>query len=218
VRETERVTVQNRPPRIRELRLLPPEPTATDNLLAVTTGEDPDGDAVQYSHRWWRNDQPIAGETGPTLAAGQLRRGDRIRVEVTPSDGQDTGHAVSSTALAVRNSPPQITSQPVYELKGTDRYEYVVAAEDPDGDVPLRFELVEAPSGMKIDVVSGRVVWTIPRSTRGTQTVEIAVSDPQGAEVRQRYALELSWEEPSRPAPPASRASDAALEAAPSSP
>jgi hypothetical protein len=216
--ETERITVANRPPRVTGLRVLPPEPTASDNLLAVAEGEDPDGDPVEWSFRWFKNDQPIGDAAGPALAAGSFRRADRIRVEATPRDEQATGFAVSSAALSVQNTPPRITSQPAYELKGTDRYEYTVTAEDPDGDEPLRFELVQAPAGMKIDVVSGLVVWTIPREMRGSQTVEISVTDPQGAAVRQRYQIELAWGEPSREAPPASRGPDASPEAAPSTP
>ncbi len=216
--ETARIQVQNRPPRVTGLRLLPPEPTAADNLLAVAEGEDPDGDAVEFAFRWFKNDQELAGESRATLAAGSVRRGDRVRVEALPSDGAVTGHAVSSEARQVQNTPPRITSQPTYELKATDRYEYSVAAEDPDGDEPLRFELILAPAGMKIDVVSGRVVWMIPRAKRGAQTVEIAVIDPQGGEVRQRYSLEVAWEEPSKVTPPASRGPDAALEAAPGAP
>jgi hypothetical protein len=217
--ESERIRVQNRPPRVNELRLLPVEATAVDNLMAVATGDDPDGDAVQFTYRWFKNDQPIPGATGATLEAGTVRRGDRVRVEAVPTDGQNEGFAVSSAALAVRNSPPQITSKPSYELRGTDRYEYALAAEDPDGDLPLRYELVTGPAGMKVDVVTGRVVWTIPRDLKGDQLVEIAVIDPQGGEVRQRYTLALAWGEPPGGAtPPASRAPESAAESAPAAP
>jgi hypothetical protein len=200
-RESERVTVRNRPPRVTSLRLLPDEPRGADHLMAVVEGTDPEGDALEFVHRWWRNGALIAGQTGPTLAPDQFRRRDEVRVEVAATDGFEQGTWVSSAVRTIANTPPRILSKPNYQMGGPSRYEYAIEADDQDGDTPLRYELVAGPKGMHVDVVTGQVTWLVPPGTTGVQNVEIAVSDPNGGQARQRYALDVRWEEPgARPA------------------
>jgi hypothetical protein len=214
-RESERVTVRNRPPRVTSLRLLPDEPRGADNLMAVVEGTDPEGDALEFVHRWWRNGALIAGQTGPTLAPDQFRRRDEIRVEVAATDGFEQGTWVSSAVRTIANTPPRILSKPNYQMGGPSRYEYAIEADDQDGDTPLRYELVAGPTGMHVDVVTGQVTWLVPPGTTGVQNVEIAVSDPHGGQARQRYALDVRWEEPG--ARPASTEEDSG-EASPGAP
>lgn len=213
-RESDRVTVRNRPPRVTSLRLLPDEPGGADNLMAVVEGTDPEGDTLEFVHRWWRNGSLIPGQTGPTLAPQHFHRRDEVRVEVAASDGFEQGAWVSSAVRTIANTPPRILSKPNYQMGGPSRYEYAIEADDQDGDTPLRYELIEGPSGMHVDVVTGQVSWLVPPGTNGVQNVEIAVSDPHGGQARQRYALDVRWEEPgAKPAPtgaqPASTDEDA---------
>ena len=91
---------------------------------------------------------------------------------------------------------PAIRSSPAYAPTTSNRYEYQVVAADPDGDRPLRYERVEGPTGMQLGAYSGLVRWEIPRSVSGEVPVEVAVIDPQGAEVHQRFALRIGWDTP----------------------
>ncbi len=195
--ESDRVTVRNRPPRVTSLRLLPDEPTGADNLMAVVEGTDPEGDPLEFVHRWWRNGAQIPGQTGPTLAPEHFQRRDEVRVEAAATDGFDQGTWVSSALRTIANSAPRILSKPNYQMGGPSRYEYAIEADDQDGDTPLRYELVEGPDGMRVDVVSGRVIWLVPPGTKGVQNVVIAVTDPLGGQSQQRYALDVRWEQPS---------------------
>jgi hypothetical protein len=195
--ETEPATIRDREPRITQLRIRPEKPTAMDSVVADVRTHDPEGSDVELLYRWLRNGVEMPGQEGPTLAAGSVRRGDRIQVGVTPRDARgNEGTEVLSDVVRVENSPPQITSKPPFSLAGTDVYEYAMQVEDPDGDRPLRFELVRGPSGMKIDLVTGRLIWQIPTQAIGNHDIEVLVTDPFGGEARQSYAVKVDVEQP----------------------
>lgn len=59
------------------------------------------------------------------------------------------------------NQDPIITSTPIIEAVVGQPYEYLVRANDPDGD-PLTFSLNQAPEGMVIDPQTGRISYTPP--------------------------------------------------------
>ena len=103
---------------------------------------------------------------------------------------------VLSAPVRVENSPPVITTGPPYTLAAADRYVYQIEASDPDGDHPLRYELVEGPRGMKVDVGSGRLTWQISTTQTGNHTIELSVRDLFGGETRQRYTLSVGLEAP----------------------
>ncbi len=67
---------------------------------------DPDGDAVTYRHEWTVNDRPVPSASGQTkLTAPALRKHDRVRVAVTPWDGELAGPpAIAECEVA--NTPP----------------------------------------------------------------------------------------------------------------
>ena len=76
---------------------------------------------------------------------------------------------------------------------GAGRYSYQLKAEDPDGDRPLRYALVDGPEGLTVDLVSGVVTWQVPDGEGGAFPVRVSVTDPQGARAEQGYTLTLSW-------------------------
>ena len=197
--ESPRVRVGNSPPRVSSLKLLPANPSGADNLMATVESVDAEGDEVDYRFEWSKNSEPIRGEDGPTLDASKIARGDVIHVRVIPVDRVSEGEPMRSAAVKIQNAAPRITSEPSYDAAGPDLYEYRVIAEDPDGDRPLRFELVEAPEGMEIDIVSGHLSWRVPEAASGNHTIEISVQDPHGGEAHQRYVIDLQWATPQTP-------------------
>jgi hypothetical protein len=207
--ESSRVHIGNSPPRVTALSLLPAQPTGADNLMATVESLDSEGDEVGYRFEWWSGSQQIPGAKDATLDASQIRRGDEIYVRVTPTDGTSEGEPLRSASVRVQNAPPKITSEPNYDAAGPDLYEYQVTAEDPDGDQPMRFDLVEGPEGMQIDIVSGHLSWRVPEAAAGNYTIEISVQDPHGGESRQRYVIDLQWAAPEAPAQPQPPAADA---------
>jgi hypothetical protein len=177
------------------LDLGPRQPTGADNLMAVARAEDPEDDDVHLVYRWFRNDELIEGQREASLDASLIGRGDQMRVEVKALDEESEGDWVSSRPVMVQNAPPKITSEPNYSLSASGHYEYPIAAEDPDGDGPLRYELVEGPPGMEVDLVTGLVSWDVPLNARGDYAIEVSVNDPHGGAASQRYAIEVRWED-----------------------
>jgi hypothetical protein len=203
--ESPGVTVHNRAPRMAALDLAPEKPTGADNLMAVARAVDPEEDEVRFEYRWFKNGEPIEGASEPALSSELVRRGDTVRVEVRPYDDDSSGSWTSSPLVTIRNAPPMIVSQPNYQIAQPGRYAYAVQAQDPDGDSPLRYELVEGPEGARLDVVSGELSWTVPGDAHGAYPIEVAVHDPHGASARQRYTIDLRWEDASAPAAAAPR-------------
>ncbi len=193
--------IVNAPPRVTAIRIEPPEATATDMLIAEVQTSDADEDRVGLAYRWHVNGELVAGAENARLAPGLARRGATVLVEVQPTDGRDAGEWRASDPYRMGNAAPAITTQPVYELSSSATYSYDVAATDPDGDAPLKYELIESPPGMQVDISSGEVTWKVPESVEGRFPIELVVSDPYGARTHQRYSLQVSWE---ASAPPAS--------------
>ncbi len=194
-RETTEITIQNAPPRVDSVTLTPVRPTGLDLIEAQATGRDADSDEFAYEYRWFKNGQLVPGVTGSRLEPGTVKRGDQLYVQAAGNDGSELGPPTASVPITIQNSSPAITSTPNYELGASGHYSYDIAAKDPDGDQPLRYELIEAPPGMTVDVSDGRVTWTVPPDAKGTYQVEVAVSDGYGGRTLQHYALALDWNE-----------------------
>ena len=191
--QTAVVWLQNAPPVVKAVRVLPRQPTASDTLMAEATVEDRDGDVYDLHFAWFVNGRPVEGSDGPTLDPGRARRGDKVALEVHASD-TDVGPVYRSEVFAMANARPVIDSKPRTDLAGPTRYEYQIEASDPDADRPLRYWLVKGPDEMNVDLVSGLVEWTIPPTAEGRFPIEVGVRDPYGGEVHQSYELVLSWE------------------------
>ncbi|MBM4334631.1 MAG: hypothetical protein FJ108_01790 [Deltaproteobacteria bacterium] len=202
--QTGAIIVANSPPSIRRVAITPMRATALDLLQAEVDARDEDGDPVELSYRWLRNGQPIGDSEGPRLEPGAGHRGEVVVLQVRGSDGTAESDWIASAPLTIGNAPPEITTQPNYTLSGSSRYDYEVAARDPDGDRPLKYELVEGPPGMAVDIVSGRVSWQVPGSAKGVYPIELRVSDPYGGKTTQSYSLAVDWSElPASAAAPA---------------
>ena len=148
-------------------------------IKAVIEGKDEDGDPVTFSREWKKNDELLVGETMDELDTKGLKKGDWITLYVTPFDGKEKGKRKWSPTVMISNRPPEITSSPPAALSN-GRYIYEVKAVDPDGD-KLTFSLENAPSGMTIDHVKGRIEWKLPKAEdpkiSGSHSIKVVVSD-----------------------------------------
>jgi hypothetical protein len=126
----------NSPPVITSVSLLPEKPNKESELSLVVQSQDPDGDPITYYYQWLRNDEEIIGESKNSLKSGSFKKGDMIRVKVTPFDGKAEGVPFLSAPVRILNSPPVI--QEVWiEPKiayATDRLKVNVKSFDRDGD------------------------------------------------------------------------------------
>ncbi|MGH7166382.1 MAG: Ig-like domain-containing protein [Nitrospiraceae bacterium] len=114
-----------------------PNPIVLSGSVSVhAEGTDPDGDRLSFRYQWLANGRPIVGEAGPTLIPRMLRRGDKVSVEVIPTDGKVEGPLYRSDEVPVGNTLP-VVNQVVLEpglIRVGDRVVAKVEGDDLDHD------------------------------------------------------------------------------------
>lgn len=95
---------------------------------------------------------------------------------------------IEQFSLTVQQKP-EITSTPIYVGRTGESYGYDVEAIDPDNDT-LTYSLVESPSGMTIDSVTGLISWTA-EATGDIHNVIVRVDDGRQGIVDQEYPLSV---------------------------
>ncbi len=136
---TASATVADSPPTV-NVTLSSTSPGTNDTLTAnTTTPADADGDSVTLSFVWKRNNVVIPGATGNTLdlsVAGHGDKGDKITVEVTPSDGTLSGTPATAPPAAVVNSAPVVDTAVISPSNpaANSLLSVTVTSHDPDGD------------------------------------------------------------------------------------
>ncbi len=190
-KKSDPVVILNSPPVVRSASIEPSPAYSRDDLKATVDAFDTDGDYIRYAYQWKKGDKEIAGETGSTLSNVHFKKGDKISYRLSVRDGESEEVVVSSNVISILNSSPSITSHPSGSVEGF-LYEYVVAAEDTDGD-QLEFKLSSAPEGMNIDSSTGMIRWKVGEKQReGIYEFKVVVSDSEGAMAIQPITLNLS--------------------------
>ena len=183
------VKIHNEPPVIQEVWIEPKVAYASDHLKSIVKCSDPEGDFIYYNYQWEKNGSVLTDERAETLQKGRFKKGDSIVVIVTPDDRDALGTPKKSKPLLISNSPPQIVSSPPNSVEKTS-YLYQVNINEPDND-PVTFILKSGPQGMVIDKKTGLIKWEIRKEDKGNHSVEIEVSDNEGAKSTQRYTLNI---------------------------
>ena len=134
---TDNVSVDNAVPTKGTVTITPSAPIAGTALTATPSGfADADGDTLTYQYVWYRDGQPIAGATGPTLPAAEVVRS-QIRVDVKADDGHHGVSDAASATVTVLNSPPAVgtvTITPSAPKAGTALTATPSRFADADGD------------------------------------------------------------------------------------
>jgi len=185
------VRVLNSPPLIEEVLIEPRLAHVTDQLKAVVKAMDRDRDPIYYLYQWELNGAALPEEREEKLGQGRCKKGDSVTVVVTPDDREVLGAPKRSEPVRISNSPPLIVSSPPLSIEG-NLYLYQVRADDPDQD-PVAFSLSLGPKGMGIDREKGLIRWEIRPEDKGTHSVEVEASDPEGAKSLQRYSLAVEF-------------------------
>jgi hypothetical protein len=185
------VRILNSPPIVQEVWIDPKLAYVTDRLKAYVKSSDSDGDFIYLTYQWEKNGVILNEERGEFLEKGQFKKGDLIAVIVTPDDREILGTSKKSEPLIISNSPPLIASSPPTSVEKS-AYIYQVRANDPDND-PIIFTMKSGPKGMEMDKNTGLIRWEIRREDKGSHSVEIEVSDNEGARSIQRYTLTVEF-------------------------
>ena len=163
----------NNVPAIAELRLEPEQPYGTDDITAVTSTVDLDGDEVTLGYTWSVDGAEQAVD-GDVLPAGTARRDQLVHVEVTISDGFSFGNPVEAEVLLL-NAPPTISSvaiDPAAPQLG-DPLTCVADHVDPDGD-ELELTWAWTVDGVPSDNVTDLLEDDLERNTEVACSLTVA--------------------------------------------
>ncbi len=184
------VVLSNTPPRVTNVFVSPERIIHGTDITVSPGAEDVDGDPVVFRYQWLINDEASPWDQDAMLSGNRFHKGDRVRVRVTPFDGETEGDAVLSPEMVIPNAPPSFVTTSPEAFEGFD-YSYEARAEDPDGD-SLVYSLETAPVGMVIDSSSGRITWTITPEAAGEHRVKILVIDDGGLKAYQEYSFSIA--------------------------
>ncbi len=177
------LVIANIPPKIQSAGLLPGIPRKGDDLHVETKTFDGDGDNVTVDYEWLINGEsiPQQGLDDPAILNGNLiKRGDRVSVRITPSDGETKGRTIILETL-VANSAPIVSDELETEFNGSV-YLARIKASDPDGD-RLTYTLKQAPEGMTIDSGTGVITWLVTPEDKGKHNITVSIKDGHGGEI-----------------------------------
>lgn len=178
--------MENSPPEIRSVWFTGGDGTPGNTLGVESEVYDPEGDPVRLEVAWRKNGQSAGN--GMRLPA-PVKRGDKVEVTITPSDGKATGRPVTLTR-AIRNTPPGIEGHEQFRFN-ENVATFHVRASDADGD-PLTYSLKDAPAGMSIDRGTGVVRWVTSPGTTGKIPFTVEVSDGSGGETTARFTVTIA--------------------------
>lgn len=182
------VTVSNSPPEIRSVRFTPGEGRPGNALALEAEPFDADGDAVQVGIEWKVNGKPAGAGNRPEIP---VKRGDKVTVTITPSDGEGAGIPATLTR-EIRNTPPSIVGHERFQVVD-NVVSFHVAASDGDGD-PLKYSIKDAPAGMRIDPSTGWVRWETSPEMNGKIPFTVVVTDGAGGESSARINMTIREE------------------------
>ena len=194
-----RASVGNRQPLLTGLGLEPADNLRGNMTVTATPeAEDADNDRLSYRYEWSVNGA-VRGDERSFSTEG-LRRGDVVSLRVWADDGvtESKPYKVETT---LGNTPPVVRSDGERPVAGV--YQHQFLAEDADGDRNLRFYLEQGPAGMKIDGISGLLVWEPADGQGGRHEVIVGVKDSAGDGSTFSFAVNVSTEAqpPAAPAP-----------------
>jgi hypothetical protein len=182
-------TSGNRPPVVHAVTFLHNPIPLTGPVAVQIVADDPEREAVSFQYQWYVNDAPLNGQTSPTLPAKLLRRGQMVSVEIVPVDSTQKGKPFMSLAIAVGNTPPQVTSVTLAPLTAQpgERVEALAEASDPDHDrTDLTYRWFRNTTMVKEGAES--YLDTSGFAPRDQIAVEVTPHDPQESGVSLRSA------------------------------
>lgn len=99
------------PQRLETIRLatITPDPiTLNDTVKVMIWTESGHTDTAGFQYQWMVNGAPLRDQTGSTLTASILQRGDRVAVDLVPVSGTVQGTHYQAGPVVVGNTPPVV--------------------------------------------------------------------------------------------------------------
>ena len=137
-------------PVIERVALTPPMLVHGQDIKAIVEATDPDGDTLRFHFVWIYNGKEVQSGSKSIFYPLDLKKGDRVEVLVTATDGRHTSAAMSARASA-RNRPPvlsAVTLEPFGDVRAGEIITAIPIGSDPDND-PVHFTYRWTVNGQK---------------------------------------------------------------------
>jgi len=100
----------SQPPATIRLATIIPDPiTLNETVKVMIEADGGRSDATGFQYQWIVNGATLHDQTGATLTPSMLKRGDRVAVDLVPTNGTAQGAHYQAGPVVVGNSPPVVT-------------------------------------------------------------------------------------------------------------
>ncbi len=178
--------VRNCLPDLLTVELSDTAPKTGQEVRALASGKDADGDPVSFRYRWFLNDQEDMGQVTDALSLQNIPKGSWVHAEVQAFDGISPGSKRSTPKVLVINSPPAV--EQVTITRGTGgHFTANIRIKDPDGD-PVALQEKSLPEGVSL---SGTALsWEEAAIPSGKDVpVVLLLSDGDGGDVEYSFQI-----------------------------
>lgn len=159
---------------------------------------EPSTISLTSPHQQDPNGKPVITLTDPLSNGGLMPWESSLAVDLQFDNAESERFSIEYTILTDGNETPAIDSSPPHEAGVGRPYRYDVVASDRDGD-PLKYDIIQAPTGLTIDPVTGEVLWTPSTEQIGTHQVDLRAQDDWGGSTRQVFQIDVSETIANRP-------------------
>ncbi len=170
---------KNTAPVVDSVTVSPAQARTDTELACAAKASDADGDEVTLGYAWLVNGS-ASGATGEALVGRYFGKDDKVSCQVTPSDGKDKGEAVTSAAVLILNTLPELGAVAVAPAKahtGTALSCNATGAKDADGD-PVQLKYLWKADGVAIAGTNAKTL-AADKHKRG-QKITCAVTPNDG--------------------------------------
>jgi hypothetical protein len=138
------VIIGNTAPTVLNVKITPTEPYDDGKLTCSYDYYDADNDKESGTTlRWYKNDSMQEKyNDSKTIPSGVIKKGEKWKVTVRPSDGIDFGKYVTSSIVSIKNTPPSVTDLVIQiEANGdlTAKYTWTDASKDLEEGSEIRW-------------------------------------------------------------------------------
>ncbi len=158
------------------------------SFSAVAT--DPE-ERDRLTYTWWVDGVPsFAGESTEYTFSDQGEY--RVALQVEDDDGGTDEAACPDVVVRVLNVAPVITGVPPVSVDAGSRYGFEPDVTDPGLLDTHAWTLIDAPSTMSVNLVTGRISWFPTLSDIGSHTVALSVSDGTDVDTLE-WVVDVQW-------------------------
>jgi len=170
-----------------------PENPDPDQTLTVRV-ECEQCEGIKMYYRWLVNQRILEDKTEQELNGSDagLKPYDRVDVEVSP-EPQYPKNWYQSLPIRVNNRSPEFNEQGKIWIEGKTLY-FKFSAQDPDGD-PVSYQLIQGPSGARLDAAAGLVKWTVPEDFQGEVSFKVQARDTRAGVNVLEQSLQIQQQE-----------------------